>query len=83
MPIYVGAPNILDYFEPESLIIIDPNDPEKAIQQIETAIKDDAWSKALPAIARARQRILKEYHLYAVLSDEVSKNVCLSNEENS
>ncbi|MFP4133948.1 MAG: glycosyltransferase family 10 domain-containing protein [Halothece sp.] len=71
MPIYVGAPNILDYFEPESLIIIDPNDPEKAIQQIETAIKDDAWSKALPAIARARQRILKEYHLYAVLSDVV------------
>jgi hypothetical protein len=72
MPIYMGAPNIHEYFEPESLIIIDPDRPDEAIAKIEKAIKEDAWSKALPAIGRARQRILKEYHLYAVLADIVN-----------
>lgn len=69
MPIYVGAPNIFEYFDPESLIVIDPEDAETAIVKIERAFKEDAWSKALPAIARSRKKILNEFHFFAVLYD--------------
>jgi len=73
LPIYAGAPNIHEYFEPQSLITIDPARPDDAIARIERALAQDAWSQALPAIARARQRILHEYHLYAVLAEAVRR----------
>jgi hypothetical protein len=68
MPIYVGAPNIFDYFAPESMLVIDPKRPYEAIEKIERAIQQDAWTQALPSISEARQKVLKEYHLYAILS---------------
>lgn len=68
MPIYVGAPNISDYFPPESMIVVDPQCPDQAIAKIERAIQQDAWTRALPYIAEARQKIMHEYHLYAVLA---------------
>ncbi|OKH11502.1 glycosyltransferase family 10 domain-containing protein [[Limnothrix rosea] IAM M-220] len=67
LPIYVGAPNIQDYFDPRSLIIVDPRKPQRAIEIIEEAIATDAWAKALPYIREARQKILNEYHLYGLL----------------
>ncbi len=68
-PFYWGAPNILDYFEPESLKMIDVNDIAGSIESIEQAIAQDIYITAQPALAQARNKILTDYHPYQTYLD--------------
>ena len=69
LPLYVGDPLIEQYFDSRSLIVLNPEQPEECVRKIRQTIQDDAWSRALPHIAIARQRILEQYHLYKMLHD--------------
>ncbi|AOY80301.2 glycosyltransferase family 10 [Moorena producens JHB] len=64
MPIYYGCTRITDYFPAESLIQIDINQPDAAVEKIKEAIASNAWQQNLDAIAYARELILKRYQLF-------------------
>lgn len=66
LPFYAGAPNAADYFPPESFIPIDIRDPVAAAEVIRQAMREDAWTKRLPAIEEARRRVLEEQNVFAV-----------------
>ena len=78
LPFYYGCPNVEEYFPPESLIQIDINDFDGALNTIVTAIENNEYEKRLPYILEARRRVLEEYNLIAVLSREIEKRHSLS-----
>ncbi|MDP2110916.1 MAG: glycosyltransferase family 10 [Thiobacillus sp.] len=87
LPFYAGAPNAAEYFPADSFIPIDIRDPVAAARVIREAIREDAWTKRLPAIEEARRRVLEEQHLFAVLcrliSDSKTSNTCLHENDGS
>ena len=74
MPIYYGAPNIFDYFPKESMIWIDPNQPQKALQTINDAIDNNAWKKNLDAIKISRELILNKYQLFPLITNRLKQH---------
>jgi len=72
LPFYFGCPNIADYFPEESFILIDLFDPGGSCEVIQRAMRDNEYSKRLRFIIEAKQRVLKEYNLFAVLNREIS-----------
>lgn len=64
MPVYYGCSNITKYFPKEAMILIDPSKPKEAIEIINRALAEDAWTKNLDAIAEARNKILNEYQFF-------------------
>ncbi len=68
LPFYAGAPNADDYFPAGSYIPIDIRDPDGAARIIRRAIAEDAWQQRLPLIEEARQRVLQQHHLFAVIA---------------
>lgn len=80
MPIYYGSPNITDYFPAESMIRVDLNDHQQALETIKEAIANRAWEKNIEAIAHARQLILQKYQLFPLLHDLISNSAGSKNE---
>jgi hypothetical protein len=70
MPIYYGCTRIHTYFPPESMVLIDINDPDAA-QRVQEAVHSDLRERNLDAIAEARRRILDEYQLLPFLVKEI------------
>ena len=68
LPFYCGAPNLAEYFPPQSFIPIDILDFEGALATIQRAIADGEYEKRLPHILEARRRVLEEHNLYAMLA---------------
>jgi hypothetical protein len=63
IPIYYGAPDVLDYFPSQSVVIVDiQNDPEGAIAQIATLEEKD-YVERLGALAEAKRLLESRYHL--------------------
>lgn len=73
LPFYCGCPNVTDYFPAESVIPIDIDDVDGALDTIKQAIENNAYEKRLPAIVEARRRILEEYNFFAVIAREIEK----------
>jgi len=67
VPIYYGAPNITDYFPPESVIQIDIEKYDEALEIIRREATPEAYRRRLPAVIEARRRILDVYNLPAML----------------
>lgn len=63
LPIYYGAPNILEYFSCDSLLPIDI-EAETCIQRIQDALQNDHYAQHFEAIKKARNQILHEYNLF-------------------
>jgi hypothetical protein len=66
VPLYWGAPNIEDYFDLESLVVIDIYDIRGSIARIEQAIDKDLYAASQEGLATARRKILRDYHPYEV-----------------
>lgn len=71
LPFYHGPPNIFDYFPEASLIPIDTNHPQTTLEIIKKAMKDKAYTKALPAITEARNRVLNDYNIMNIVAKTV------------
>jgi hypothetical protein len=67
LPIYVGCPNIKEYFSQEALILLDDTSPQKAVNQLIKLVEDDAYSIAFQSIVSARNKVIYEYSLFNVL----------------
>ena len=68
LPIYAGAPNVGEYFPPESYIPIDILDFDAALATIRETLAADPYEKRLPAILEARRLVMDEYNLFAMLT---------------
>ncbi len=74
MPIYFGCPNIHEYFDPDSMILIDPDDFKKSISIIESAINSDLYSKKFESLVRMREKILDELAFFPFITNWLDKN---------
>ena len=63
LPFYAGCPNACDYFPEDSFISIDMRDASGAIEIIERAIRNDEYTRRLPAILEARRRVVEDHNL--------------------
>ncbi len=64
---YWGCPNAGDFLDPRAFISLDIDDHEKSLAMIERAIAEDEWSKRLPYIRQAKQKILNELQILPTL----------------
>ncbi|HET6244689.1 MAG: hypothetical protein H0V01_14295 [Bacteroidetes bacterium] len=75
MPIYYGCKNIVKYFPPDSMILIDIRKPEEALTIIKKAIAQDKWKKNLNEIEKARNLILYEYQFFPFVYNKIKKDL--------
>lgn len=68
VPFYHGCGNLEEYFPVDSFIRIDINKPDEAIAIIKKFLREDDWSRRLPALEEARRRVLYDYQIFPVLS---------------
>lgn len=74
LPIYHGCPNAADYFPEESFIPFDMLDFDAAKDLILKAIRDDEYSRRLPAIREARRLALHEYATFPQIARIVTEH---------
>lgn len=67
MPIYYGSPAITKFFPAESMVILDPEDPD-VFQIIADVVKSARWERNLDAIREAKRLVLEEYNVFARLA---------------
>ncbi len=67
-PIYWGAPDVAEFFDPASLTTIDIKDLHGSIARIETILQEDPYPRVSTAIRDSRDRVLTDYHLYRRLA---------------
>lgn len=63
LPFYYGPPNIAAYFPENSIIPIDIFDIDGTENIIRKAIANGEYEKRLPAIKKARDKVLQDYNL--------------------
>lgn len=75
IPIYCGAPNILDYFPKDSIILIDINKPEEVINTITKILANpqEEYAKRLHAIKEARELLLNKYNMFPMLENFIKE----------
>ncbi len=71
LPFYYGPSNITDVFPEDSIIPIDIFDIDTAENTIRDAVKSDQYTKRLPAIIEARNRVLENHNLMNVVASLV------------
>lgn len=64
VPIYYGCPNIEDFFDSKSLVVIDLQDYKKTILKIEQLIEEDFYSKAYPFVEESKMKILDQLQFF-------------------
>lgn len=74
LPFYFGCTNIDHYFPTDSYIWIDISDPEKSVEIMQKAIRENEWEKRIHAIIEARRRVLDEYNLLPMVATFAKNN---------
>ena len=74
VPIYWGATNILSYFPAKSMILIDPNDPAKALATIRNAMDNDFFGRNASALTEARDLVLHRYQMFPHIQSLLAKH---------
>ena len=67
LPFYWGCSNLEEWFDSDCFIRLDLDDSDVAFRTLREAIEADEWARRLPAIRRAKARILDEYNLFPIL----------------
>ena len=63
-PIYYGAPNINDYFDSNSLQLIDINNISRSILKIEQALNNNLYEKNFMNLIKSKNKVLNDYNFY-------------------
>lgn len=74
LPIYCGAPNIQQYFDPRSMLKIDIYRPEESIKLIEKAIRENEYEKRREYIYQMRKDVLYKYNMFERIRTIVEQN---------
>jgi hypothetical protein len=70
---YYGCPNISDYLDTLSYVLLDANDFEKSYAIIKTAIEEDWWSQRIDIIRKEKDKILNQMSFFPIV-DKIIKN---------
>ena len=73
MPIYIGCPNITDYFPEKSLAVLSDKSINLAVSQLRNLIAADEYLKALDPIILSRNKIIHDYSFFQVLENMINK----------
>lgn len=68
-PFYFGCPNLADYFPAGAFQPIDLEDMDRAMDMAEVRIREDAYTHARAELRRAKELVLDEYNLFALMAD--------------
>jgi len=78
MPIYYGCPDIADYFNPDSFLLINPDDYKNSILKIEKLIEADTYQTISPILDIEKRKYLVKYHIFSkipqILESEFSSS---------
>jgi hypothetical protein len=67
LPLYSGCSNMADYVPADALIRLDLDDIAASLDTVERCLDDDPYDGRLAAITAARQRILHDHNIFAIL----------------
>jgi hypothetical protein len=73
LPVYYGAPDITNFFDPGSLLKIDINDYKSSILSIEKLLADDPWEHLQSTLINQKLLYLKTYQLFPALCNIIGK----------
>jgi hypothetical protein len=62
MPVYYGCPNIIEYYDSESIVNLDYDDLRRSVQAIEKAIEERAFEQKKELILSQKERYFSNYH---------------------
>ena len=68
-PIYFGCPNIGDYFDKDSLLVINIDDIDKSIKMIKNIIHEGYYEKNIKKITESRTKVLNQYNIFNLMSN--------------
>lgn len=68
-PIYYGAPNVLEYFPPDSLTTMNINDVKNSIKVIESIIEEDLYESRLEYLVEAKKLCIDRYNIFHRIAD--------------
>jgi hypothetical protein len=71
---YSGCPNIKEYINENAYVYLDLVDFEKDYETIKKAIEEDLWSKRLPYIKEAKNKILNELQFFPRLKKIIDES---------
>jgi hypothetical protein len=71
LPFYHGCNNAKEYFPADSFIHIDIDQLEKTVDIIQSTIANNEYKDRLPYIIEARNRVLEDNNLFAVLERQI------------
>lgn len=71
VPIYWGAPNILDFFPKDSFISFDASSMDEP-RRIMEILESDSYEKRLPALREARDLILNKYNIWPTIYEAIT-----------
>jgi hypothetical protein len=72
LPLYHGCPNLGHYLPADSFIPIDIRQPQE-IDRIRTLVAGDEFERRMPAIAAARDALLRHENVYAFIDRELDR----------
>lgn len=72
-PIYYGAPDISDFFDPQSYITIDTDDYLGSIKKIEELLEKQDWESFQQLLIKQKMLYLTEYQFFPALSKVLDK----------
>lgn len=72
MPVYWGCSNIMSFFPEKSMILIDRDNFQEAIQVIEKAIEENLYEKNFNLLKKARELTLNTYNFIPALTNILS-----------
>lgn len=74
-PIYMGCPNIEDYFDAQSMLSLDIDNFKKSIQTIESTLENEAYEPRVSAVKSAKLKVLNELQFFPYISRILTKNL--------
>lgn len=72
LPVYGGCPNIHDWFSPDSMLIINPDDAEGTCAALRMALDSRLYYQRLAAIREARNRVIHSETVFHVISRAIA-----------
>lgn len=64
-PVYVGCPNLADYFPQDGFAAINPDEPDQAIARIRQLLDQPSSVEEAAAVAKCRDLILHDYNPFS------------------
>ena len=72
---YDGAPNIIDYINPNAFVQLDLNDFDKSYNIIVNSINNNLWEKSIDIIKYEKYRVLNYFNFFPTLERIITKDI--------